>query len=530
LRHYNAIVVGGGITGVGILRDLSMRGIRSLLVERYDLSHGTSSRFHGLLHSGARYAGGDLSAAKECAAENATLRRIASASVEETEGFFVRTVEDDSEYEEKWLQGCKDSGIEAVPISVIEAVKLEPNLDRNIKSVYRVPDSAVDGFRIIWQNAFSAKKHGGEFETYTELSGVSTKNGSVIAVTLKNTLTGALEEVGCDFLINAAGPWVSEVARLAGIEVHVLPDRGLLLAFNHRFVERVINRLHKSSDADIFVPHGSVTLLGTTSVPVDNPADTTVSSKEALYMLGIGEKVIPEIRSFRILRGFAGTRPLYTKDPSAGSRAVSRNFVVLNHEDDGLCGFATIVGGKFTTYRLMAEKMADLAAVKLNFNGQCRTAIEPLIGTVEHISPKVHRALPKVALELAAERLGESFGSMLNKIDTDLEKAALLCECELISRAEIEENANKQTCHSLNDLRRRTRLGMGTCQGNFCGYRALGALAGDVDWGSQDKQLIDFVQERWHGIRPMLWGTQIKEAELSRGLFSLLFNADGEQI
>lgn len=95
MQYATVVVIGGGATGTGILRDLAMRGIKAVLLEQRDLAYGTSSRFHGLLHSGGRYAVKDPESARECIEENRILRRIGRYCVEETEGFFVRLPEDD---------------------------------------------------------------------------------------------------------------------------------------------------------------------------------------------------------------------------------------------------------------------------------------------------------------------------------------------------------------------------------------------------------------------------------------------------
>ncbi len=141
-QRWDVVVIGGGATGAGTLRDLAMRGVKALLLEQRDLVHGTSSRFHGLLHSGARYAVKDAEAGRECIEENRILRRIGKHCVEETEGFFVRSPQDGPEFEEQWVKACAECGIEALPLSVREARTLEPNLAPDIVSVYRVPDSA----------------------------------------------------------------------------------------------------------------------------------------------------------------------------------------------------------------------------------------------------------------------------------------------------------------------------------------------------------------------------------------------------
>ena len=107
MEKTTAVIIGGGATGVGILRDLSMRGVAAILLEQRDLAYGASSRFHGLLHSGGRYAVKDPEAARECAVENAVLRKIGRHCVESTTGYFVRLPEDDPAYEPKWVIACQ---------------------------------------------------------------------------------------------------------------------------------------------------------------------------------------------------------------------------------------------------------------------------------------------------------------------------------------------------------------------------------------------------------------------------------------
>src|SRR5512136_1495303 len=101
------LIIGGGVTGVGISRDLSLRGIPSVLVEKGDFASGASGRNHGLLHSGGRYAVSDPEAAKECVAENRILRKIAPHCIEETEGLFVSLPEDGPPFQNRFLRACE---------------------------------------------------------------------------------------------------------------------------------------------------------------------------------------------------------------------------------------------------------------------------------------------------------------------------------------------------------------------------------------------------------------------------------------
>ena len=126
------LVLGGGSTGVGVARDAAMRGFSTVLVERGDLATGTTGRFHGLLHSGGRYAVKDPQAARECIAENIVLRRIAADCIEDTGGLFVTTPIDDPDYADRFIKGCQDTGVPVEEIPVAEALRREPRLNRRI--------------------------------------------------------------------------------------------------------------------------------------------------------------------------------------------------------------------------------------------------------------------------------------------------------------------------------------------------------------------------------------------------------------
>lgn len=532
MEKATVVIIGGGATGVGILRDLSMRGIDALLLEKRDMVNGASSRYHGLLHSGARYAVKDQEAAKECIIENTILRKIGKSCVEATEGLFVRLQGDDPEFEQKWVAGCAASGIQAIQISPEEARRIEPNLSPKLVAAYRVPDAAIDGFRMSWQNLESAKRYGGRFKTYTEVIGIIVENGVTKGVKVRDYFTKEEYTIECDILINAAGPWARFVCELAGLEVNVQPSKGTLVAFNQRIASRVVNRLRKPADGDIFVPHGSITILGTSSLNIPSPEDTSTSLAEVENLMQTGEQVFERLRDYRILRVFAGSRPLYTPGGASGRNA-SRGFAIIDHEKEaGLKGFVTIVGGKFTTYRLMAEKMADHIAAMLDNKEKCRTAEEDLVPVVSDEEQKQARKyFPSYGTKLAATRLGaEQFKKVVDKMEKDPGKREVICECENVTMAEIEEIAQQPTSHFISDVRRRTRLGMGTCQGNFCALRSAAVLSRfDNLEASKDPigQMKGFLQARWKGIRPVLWGRTIREAEMTRALYELVFNVNG---
>ncbi|AEG16835.1 glycerol-3-phosphate dehydrogenase, anaerobic, A subunit [Desulfofundulus kuznetsovii DSM 6115] len=522
-------VVGGGATGVGVLRDLAMRGVDVVLVEQFDLGHGTSSRFHGLLHSGARYAVKDMDAAVECIRENEILKQIAPACVEDTGGLFVHLDGEDPDYVGRWVSACRAAGIDVQEVDVQDLRARYPGLSPRVRRAFRVPDGAVDGFRLLRANVRSARRHGARVFTYHRVTGVHIADGRVTGVELTNTLTGEKSHLECQVLVNAAGPWAGKVAELAGLKVSVLHDKGTLAVFNHRFVNQVINRLRPPGDGDIFVPHNTVTILGTTSQEVAGPAFARPAAEEVQQLLATGEEVFPGLRRYRLIRAFAGVRPLYRSGTAQAGREVSRNFVLLDHREDGLNGMVSIVGGKLTTYRLMAEKTADLVCSLLCINSPCRTAQEPL---TEPIPPadlnRGRRLFGFPAAVKAAERWGSEFKDILQKAGADPSKAELICECELVSRAEIEHAAGCADTFTLCDIRRKTRMGMGTCQGAFCAFRTLGVAAEHNTCVLENNlhYLREFLQSRWEGIRPVLWGQQLRETQLAQAIYGTIFNLE----
>ena len=532
--EYEVVIVGGGATGVGILRDLSMRGIKALLLEQGDLAHGTSSRFHGLLHSGARYAVKDPVSAAECIDENLILKQIAAPCINDTGGWFVQMREDDATYVERWIEGCAQACIPIHEISPSEAYSKEPLINKSVLRVFEVPDATVDGFKLVWANAKSARRYGGDYKTYHQVKRLIQENGHMVGVAAKNLLTGEEVCVNCKVLVNAGGAWASQIVGSLGISLDVICDKGTLLAFNQRLFQRVVNRLHPPGDGDIFVPHETITILGTTSQIVDSPQENYPHEDEVKKLLAVGETMIPSLKGHRVIRAFAGVRPLHREDsdvPGAEEegREVSRTFALIDHEvHDGVQGLISIVGGKFTTYRLMAEKVSDWVAQKLGNTTPCETARKKLSPEIpKEIYKRARRLLPCTVADKMLERLGDDAEDVLRKIEGDPRKGQMLCECEMVCVAEVEKVATDIETHSLADIRRKTRLGMGTCQGAFCTYRALPLL-----WQEKEKydplqdELKRFLDQRWKGIRPVLWGQQLRETELTRAIYACILKSD----
>src|SRR2546429_358058 len=368
------VVIGGGSTGAGVLRDLAMRGIDAVLIEKGDLASGTTGRSHGLLHSGGRYCVNDLAAAIECVEEGRILRRIARTTIEDTGGYFVSVSEEDEAWVPRFVEGCGKAGISCERISVEEARRREPALSKQVRTVFWIPeDGHLDPFYLVMGNVESARRRGAQVRTYTEVTGFNRDGNRVTGVLTRDTMTGEETTIGCKAVINATGAWAGFVAKLLDVEVKVVPVKGVMVVLSHRVAHATINRCHEPRD--------------------------------------------------------------------------------------GIAGFASIVGGKVTTYRLMAERVTDLVARRLGVTMPCATAGVPLNDRDDELDQLRHRP--------AQVGVPKPHGD-------ELALQPLVCECELVRPQDVAPWFEDPAVRTLEDIRRRTRTGMGPCQAAVCSYRLGG--------------------------------------------------------
>ncbi len=509
------VVIGGGSTGAGVLRDLAMRGIDAILVEKGDLASGTTGRSHGLLHSGARYCVTDPPAALECVEEARILRRIAKTTIEDTGGYFVTVSDEDDAWAPRFIEGCRSTGIQFEQLSGDEARRREPALSSRVRTAFWIPgDGHLDPFYLVVGNVASAQRRGAQVRTYTEVSGFLREGDHVIGVITRDSMTGEETSIGCQAVINAGGAWAGRISRLLGIDIPVVPVMGVMVVLSHRIAHAAINRCHRPGDGDIIVPALSVSILGTTSTPATDPEDLPMQWDDVRLVMDEGAMMVDAANTSRVMRAYAGARPLYDLGAQAEGREMSRDFGVIDHEErDGIHGFLSVVGGKVTTYRLMAERVTDLAARRLGVTTPCTTAQVPLNDHDDELDQLRHRpaalGVPKPHGEQRALQ-------------------PLVCECELVRPQDAAPWFADPSVRTLEDVRRRTRAGMGPCQAAICSYRLAGRLVIDrgVDGLTATRAMADFLESRWRGVRPVLWGSQLRQSQVTAGLHLELFNLD----
>ncbi len=369
----HVVIVGGGATGAALAHDLTLRGVQVTLVERGEVTSGTTGRHHGLLHSGARYAVKDPESARECIQENQILRRIAPGSFELNDGLFVALTDEDLAYYDDFMEGCANTGIPTRTLSRDEALRLEPNLNPDLKLAVQVPDGTMDAMRLPLRFLATAKHNGARIHPFHQVTGLVFQGRTVAGVQVRDHRRGRDFTIAADLVVNAAGPWAEHVARMAGVDVPVVPSPGVLVAVRGRWTNMVINRLHRAGDGDIVVPQRTLSVIGTSSWVVDDPDHLDVPEEHIRLMYEKGAEMIPALARAPMRAAWAAARPLVGSRQAQSGRELSRTFKVFDHAAEGVEGFVTIVGGKATTARIMAEVTADLVVRKLGLDAPCRT-------------------------------------------------------------------------------------------------------------------------------------------------------------
>ncbi|MFO7749997.1 MAG: anaerobic glycerol-3-phosphate dehydrogenase subunit GlpA [Desulfobacteraceae bacterium] len=515
LMETEVLIIGGGATGTGLARDLALRGVKSLLVEKSDINAGASGGNHGLLHSGARYVSNDAESAVDCRKEGAILKKTAPSCVDNCGGLFVAVEGDDENYAADFPLMCQKNGIQSTPVSREEALEMEPALSNKIIAAFRVQDSAIDPFMLSLENIAHARTLGSSLLCHTRVLRMEKEKRRITRVWLREAHTGREFSVEPRQVVNASGAWAGQVAAMAGADLGILFSMGTLLVTQSRITNGVINRLRPPSDADILVPGGTVSIIGTTSRRIDDPDRARPSVQETDLIVQQGAGMIPALEETRFIRAYSGVRPLVSGQEQEGDdRDVSRGFSLLDHEKDGLENFTTITGGKLTTFRLMAEKTADLVCRRMGNSQPCTTATAVLPSTSQGKWTEPGLA-PK---------------QWMHK--TKKEKDKILCECEMISQSTIDdligEMEKSGEIPDLLHLGKRSRLGKGPCQGAFCSVRVLAHMY-DTQKAAGSRGLDEikaFLNERWKGQKPIFWGDQLIQAELTEALHCGLFDLE----
>ncbi len=518
---FDAVVIGGGMAGAGVARDLALRGASVALFEKGDFASGTSSKSSKLIHGGLRYLElFDFKLVRESLREKKTLEHLAPHLVRPLP--FLVPVYRGSKRGlitvriGMWLYDLLTPGRERERFRVLrplDALTLEPSIqaDDLRGAGYYFDDLLLFPERLCLENALSAARHGARVHNYCEVEAVTRGAGGIDGVRVRDLLTGRVHPVRASVVVNCAGPWVDRLRELAGVSDagrRVLRTTKGIHCMLPRMTERAVY-LSTADDRMIFViPWREFSMIGTTDTDFDGDLDRLSATREEVeYLLDAVRPALPDPRvAFdQVVYTYAGVRPLAFEEGAPASK-VSRDHKVVVEGPEGR--FLSITGTKLTCFRSLAEQVGDHVMRALGRDERSRTALLTLDGLDEEAGKIEARAWMDVSADMAAtglsretmQTLVEIYGRAYPRI-LDLARklpdgTARLCPSNPDIVAQLHHALAEEMTVSLQDfLLRRTVIGQSACLGLDC-YEAIGrrlsALAG---WSSRR---LDAELEAYH--------------------------------
>lgn len=278
-------------------------------------------------------------------------------------------------------------------------------------------------------------------------------------------------------VVNATGAWSPLTARLGGLpeaSVAVRPGKGIHVVYPQRLTNFAITAQAIEGRQVFLEPWENMTVLGTTDEDYyGNLDEVTANEDEVRYLIQAVETVFPSIRDARPIGTYAGVRPtLHRYGPLEGK--LSRDHKVIDHGAAGMPGVYSMIGGKLASYRLFAEEVGDLLCRSFGVNSPCTTHQLVLPGG-DSLPNALDLAVEEGITPVAARRLVYRHGSralrILDRTKQDPTESAVICPCEPVLEAEIRHVLNHEFATTVEDVSRRTRLGLGACGGMRCALR-----------------------------------------------------------
>ncbi|HEX9495172.1 MAG TPA: glycerol-3-phosphate dehydrogenase/oxidase [Candidatus Limnocylindria bacterium] len=489
-RTVDLLVIGGGIIGAGIARDAALRGLSVALIERDDLASGTSSRPTRLIHGGLRYLElFDFGLVRSDMRERETLLRIAPHLVFPLP-FLLPLYRPSPVYRAKLRLGMLLYDLlsldKSLPkrrwLSRAETLAVEPSLDpEGLTGAWRFYDAQVPLVeRLVVENALDAAAHGALVLNHAVATGYLRDGDAVTGARVRDAISGGELELRARFTVNATGPWLDEtIASLRGGARPLLRlTKGIHLVTPHATEQA---HVLFAADGRLFfvLPWREYTIVGTTDTDHrGDPADAAATADDVRYLQDAARRAFPQAPFDRILFTWAGVRALVRIEGVAEGE-VSRKHALYDHlRRDGIAGVLSVIGGKITAYRAIAEEVTDRVGRVLGVTASCATGGRPLPGAGG-------RAPERDALAAADPALAVS-----------------LCEHSEATGADVIHAARHEWAATLADvLLRRTAIGLSACQGLDCLEAVADLMAQVLGWTAERRaaQIAEYRRE----IAPM---------------------------
>jgi glycerol-3-phosphate dehydrogenase len=489
---FDVAVIGGGINGTGVARDLALRGLTVVLLERNDLAFGASGNSSGMIHGGVRYLSRAPHVTETSCRDSGYIQQIAphllfrlpflmpvangarSRVLFELIDAYFRAYDDYQALKHSQPHCRLDAG---------DLARLEPGLVGSFVGGITFDEWGIDGARLCVLNALDAALHGARIHVHTDVEAVLRAPGPDgtahrYVVEAREASTGERLRVRARVVVNATGAWGPITAALGGLpqaRVRVRPGKGIHIVLDRRVVNYGV--LSEGIDGrQIFIyPWENVSVIGTTDDDYFGDLDDMcATSEEVRYLVQGIARVFPSVRQARAIGTYAGARAtLYAYGPNED--ALSREHEIVDHTPDGAPGVYSLIGGKLASYRLFAQELSDLVASKdFDSSAPCQTHTRALPGG-DRVPDAVALAATHEVTPVAARRLvfrhGVRAERILERAARDASESDVVCPCEPVLEAEVRHVVREEWACTVDDVARRTRLGLGACGGMRCAAR-----------------------------------------------------------
>jgi glycerol-3-phosphate dehydrogenase len=499
----DAVVIGGGINGTGVARDLSLRGLSVALFERNDLAFGASGNSSGMIHGGVRYLSQAPKVTESSCRDSGYIQRTAPhllfripflmplrsgpqgrLMLELVDAYF--RAYDDFQPLKRGEPHCR--------LDASDFSRLEPGLVGSIVGGVTFDEWGVDGARLCVLNAVDAIENGARLHLHTTVESIGrivdgeAKSPDRYVVEARNRLTQQRTRVRARVVVNATGAWSPITAALGGLpqaRARVRPGKGIHIVLDRRVTNYGIVSEAIDGRQMFLFPWQNVSVIGTTDDDYFGDLDDVrATSEEVRYLVQGVARVFPGVRESRAIGTYAGVRPTlfaYGKNEDE----LSREHEVVDHAADGAPGVYSMLGGKLASYRLFAQELCD-AVLPREFDSsvRCTTHTRPLPGgnrVPDAIALATKHGITPVAGRRLVYRHGERAARVLEGTGRRGRELDIACQCEPVLESEVRYVVREEMARTVADVARRTRLGLGACGGMRCAARCGQIVAEELD-------------------------------------------------
>jgi len=510
VAEYDLVIIGGGINGAGIARDASRRGLSVILLEKNDFGSGTTSFTSRLIHGGLRYLEyAELPLVYESLHERGYLRKIAS--------HLVKPIRISIPIYKSGRRGPLLIRLGMIAYDLLsirktlpwhrmlnrdEMLREEPGLNpEGLRGAAQYYDAQVTfAERLVLENIIAAEEAGAVVKNYCAVDVIGLHDGKAMNVAYVDQISGEKIRAKGKLVINAAGPWVDKVLQTSSTKTRRLMGgtKGSHIVVG-KFAGAPHDAFYVEAAADgrpfFIIPWNRQYLIGTTDIRYGrDPENARASNKEIEYLLNETNRVFPQAGLSRddIHFAYAGVRPLPRRRKGPES-AITRKHIIKRHRRP-LKGVISIIGGKLTTYRNLAEQTVDRVDKLLSIRlPACSTANTPLPGAVD-----IERAGEQLegfgALsEYGRQRILGIYGGraiqILELAASDPALAKVIGSEASVLTAEVVFGIRHEFAKNLTDLmHRRLMLGLSADQGEEAADAVAAIAASELQWDEEELQ------------------------------------------